>query len=286
MKQMTVPVSVIVPVKNEEHNLGRCLASVRWAGEIFVVDSHSTDATARIAQDFDAEVVQFDFDGKFPKKKAWALRTLQLRHEWVFLIDADEELPADGEAVIADAIRDSDGINGYWVNRRFWFLGQRLEHAYFPNWNLRLFRHRLGRFERLTTHIAEGSDMEVHEHVLVEGRTSFLPLVLEHYAYPTVDAFLEKHHRYANWEATVDWSANGHDPGLRGRVGVRRRLRRWSHRLPFRPWLRFAYIYLWQRGFLDGAAGYYFARLHAYYEFLSSLKRFERNFHAHRHLGN
>ena len=283
---MKVPVSIIVPVKNEEQNLGRCLASTRWAGEIFVVDSHSTDATARIAQDFGAEVVQFDFAGQFPKKKEWALRTLQLRHEWVFLIDADEELPAEGEAIIAGALRDSEGINGYWVNRRFWFLGRPLRHAYFPNWNLRLFRHRLGRFERLTPHAADGSDMEVHEHVLVEGRTSCLRLVLEHYAYPTVDAFLRKHHQYANWEAAVDWSAIAHNPVLEGQAGLRRSLRRWSQRLPFRPWLRFAYIYLWQRGFLDGAAGYYFARLHAYYEFLSSLKRFERDLHAHRFLGN
>ncbi|MBV8815398.1 MAG: glycosyltransferase family 2 protein [Verrucomicrobia bacterium] len=283
---MKVPVSIIVPVKNEEPNLARCLASIRWAGEIFVVDSHSTDATPRIAQDFNAEFVQFDLNGQPHKKKEWALRTLKLQHEWVFLIDADEELPADGEAVVALAIRDSKGINGYWVNRRFWFLGRPLEHAYFPNWNLRLFRHRLARFEQLTTETAGGSDVEVHEHVLVEGRTSYLPLVLEHYAYPTVDAFLQKHHRYANWEAAVDWGAVRHNPALPGRVGWRRRLRCWSQGLPFRPWLRFAYIYLWQRGFLDGAAGYYFARLHAYYEFLSSLKRFERDLHAHRHLGN
>jgi glycosyltransferase involved in cell wall biosynthesis len=283
---MKVPVSIIVPVKNEERNLARCLASARWAGEIFVVDSHSTDATPRIAQDFGAQVVQFDFAGKSPKKKEWALRTLELQHDWVFLIDADEELPAEGEALIADAIQDSKGINGYWVNRRFWFLGRPLEHAYFPNWNMRLFRHQLGRFERLTTQTADGSDMEVHEHVLVEGRTSYLPLVLEHYAYPTVEAFLQKHHRYANWEAAVDWSAIAHNPVLGGRIGLRRRLRRLSQRLPFRPWLRFAYIYLWQRGFLDGAAGYYFARLHAYYEFLSNLKRFERDLHAHRFMGN
>jgi glycosyltransferase involved in cell wall biosynthesis len=283
---MKLPVSIIVPVKNEEHNLGRCLASAQWAGEIFVVDSHSTDATAGIARDFGAEVVQFDLNEQFPKKKEWALRTLKLQYDWVFLIDADEELPAEAEAVIAGAIQHSNGINGYWVNRRFWFLGRPLDHAYFPNWNLRLFRHRLGRFERLTTQTADGSDVEVHEHALVEGRTSYLHLVLEHYAYPTVDAFLQKHHRYANWEAALDWGAIAHNPMLRGRVGWRRRLRRWSQRLPFRPWSRFAYIYLWQRGFLDGAAGYYFARLHAYYEFLSSLKGFERDLHAHRHLGN
>lgn len=279
---MKLPISVIVPVKNEERNLGPCLESLKWAEEIYVVDSYSTDATAQIARDAGAEVIQFDFTGQWPKKKEWALRNLSIRHEWVFLIDADEQVPANGGAIIAEAIRQNNGVNGYWVNRRYWFLGKALNHAYFPNWNLRLFRHSLGRFERLTDEATDGSDMEVHEHIVVEGRTAYLNLVLEHYAYPTVDAFLEKSYRYANWEAAVDWSAVAEDSGLIGQVQMRRRLRRWSHRLPIRPWLRFAYIYLWQWGFLDGPAGYYFAKLHAYYEFVSNVKRFERELPGHR----
>ena len=104
------------------------------------MDSHSTDGTAQVARDAGAKVIQFDFTGQWPKKKEWALRNLPLRHEWVFLIDADERIPADGAAVIADAIRQNNGVNGYWINRRYWFLGKPLNHAYFPNWNLRLFR--------------------------------------------------------------------------------------------------------------------------------------------------
>jgi glycosyltransferase involved in cell wall biosynthesis len=92
---MKLPISVIVPVKNEERNLGPCLESLKWAEEIYVVDSYSTDATAQIARDAGAEVIQFDFTGQWPKKKEWALRNLPIRHEWVFLIDADEQVPAN-----------------------------------------------------------------------------------------------------------------------------------------------------------------------------------------------
>ena len=84
-----VPVSIIVPVRNEAANLARCLDSVKWADEIFVVDSHSTDETAQIAEAHGAKVVQFDFNGTWPKKKNWALENLPFRNEWIFILDAD-----------------------------------------------------------------------------------------------------------------------------------------------------------------------------------------------------
>ena len=145
------------------------------------------------------------------------------------------------------------------------FMGQWLRHAYYPNWNLRLFRHRLGRYEKLTDVDTESGDNEVHEHVIVQGRTSRLRSEMDHYAFPSVEVFVEKHNRYSNWEARValDRFLHGSGPGIQsGRVGLRRRLKKWSQRLPFRPWLRFLYVYVWQRGFLDGRAGYHFARLH------------------------
>ena len=93
-----VPVSVIIPIKNEAVNLPRCLDCVKWADEIFVVDSQSTDGSIAIAQDFGAKVVQFEFNGTWPKKKNWALENLAFRNEWVFILDADEVLPPEGKA--------------------------------------------------------------------------------------------------------------------------------------------------------------------------------------------
>lgn len=273
-----VPVSVIVPIRNEEENMPRCLASVRWADEIFVVDSQSSDGSVEIAEKAGAQVVQFHFNGTWPKKKNWALENLPFRNEWVFILDADEVLPAECEAEFRDAIANAGALAGYWINRRFMFLGKWLKHSYYPNWNLRLFRHALGRYEKLTEAATRSGDNEVHEHVVVQGPTGRLRCEMDHYAFPTVETFVEKHNRYSNWEARV--ALERHLAASSGqlshaRVDRRRRLKLLSHRLPCRPLLRFLYVYVWQKGFLDGWEGYYFARLHAMYEFLSVAKTFE-----------
>jgi glycosyltransferase involved in cell wall biosynthesis len=273
-----VPVSVIVPIKNEAENLSRCLASVSWADEIFVVDSQSTDGSQQIAGQHDAKVVQFNFSGSWPKKKNWALENLPFKNDWVFILDADEVLPRDAQAEFAAAMEKAGNIVGYWINRHFIFLGRRLRHSYYPNWNLRLFRRALGRYEKLTSAETGSGDNEVHEHVIVQGPTARLKCEMEHHAFPSIESFVEKHNRYSNWEARVaaDELLHGSSRDLSNApVQRRRRLKQLSQRLPFRPLLRFLYIYIWQKGFLDGRDGYYFARLHAFYEFLSVAKTYE-----------
>jgi glycosyltransferase involved in cell wall biosynthesis len=274
----SIPVSIIVPVREEAENLPRCLDCVKWADEIFVVDSHSADKTAEIAAARGAKVVQFDFNGTWPKKKNWALENLPFRNEWVFILDADEALPPEAEQEFAQAIATAGEIGGYWINRRFMFMGKWLRHSYYPNWNLRLFRHSLGRYEKLTGADTRSGDNEVHEHVIVQGPTGRLRCEMDHYAFPSVEVFIEKHNRYSNWEARVSADRQLSGGGAQidsAPVERRRKLKEFSQRLPFRPLLRFLYIYLWQKGFLDGREGYYFARLHAVYEFLSVAKTYE-----------
>ncbi len=291
---MKVPVSILIPIKNEAANLPRCLAAVAWADEIFVVDSHSTDGSQAICERAGARVVQFDFNGVWPKKKNWALENLPFRNEWVFILDADEVLPPGTAGEFADLIaHDGRGRAGYWINRRFMFMGRWLRHAYYPNWNLRLFKHRLGRYEKLVDGATGSGDNEVHEHIIVQGATGRLKSEMDHYAFPTIGTFVEKHNRYSNWEAVLDLqeyqrglatqsaapdpaAPQGRDrPDVRLQspaVRLRRRLKRLARRLPFRPALRFLYVYIVQGGILDGRPGYYFARLHGFYEFLSVAK--------------
>ena len=117
-----LPITVVVPVLNEELNLPAALASVAWADEIFVVDSGSTDDTARRAADAGAEVVSFFYEGKGPRKKAWALANLEPRNPWVFLLDADERVPEKLRDEIAQAI-ERDDYDGWYVDREFIFMG-------------------------------------------------------------------------------------------------------------------------------------------------------------------
>ena len=275
-----VPVSVLIPIRNEEANLPRCLASVAWADEILVVDSQSTDNSIPIARRFGAEVIQFRFNGIWPKKKNWALENLPFRHEWVLILDADEVMPPEAGAEIADVIAaDGNGSVGFWINRRFMFMGRWLRHAYYPNWNLRLFKHRLGRYERLVQGATQSGDNEVHEHILVQGPTGRLRCEMDHYAFASIDVFVEKHNRYSNWEARLELEegldhTRSATPQSR-HVRLRRTLKRAVRRMPFRPLLRFVYVYVFQAGFLDGREGYIFARLHAVYEFLAVAKAAE-----------
>ncbi len=117
-----VPLSVLVPVKNEAANVRDCLASVSFAQEIVVVDSGSTDGTQAVAEAAGARIVQFVWNGKFPRKKNWALQNVRWQHEWVLILDADERITPALEREITQAIRRTDA-DGFYLNRRFWFLG-------------------------------------------------------------------------------------------------------------------------------------------------------------------
>lgn len=275
------PISVLIPAKNESANLAACIASVAFCDEIVVVDSQSTDGTRQIAEQAGARVVDFVWNGDFPKKKNWALENLPWKHEWLFIIDADERATPELEAAMRAAITESTSPHaGYYVNRRFWFLDGWLRHCgYYPSWNLRFFRHPAGRYERgaavADTH---SGDNEVHEHVKLAGSAGYLAGEMEHYAFPDIATWVEKHNRYSNWEARlqVDAAQTGPaDAALEPGLARKRRLRRLAWRLPFRPAIRFCYHYFIRAGFLDGYRGYVFCRLMAWYEFLSAAKAAE-----------
>jgi glycosyltransferase involved in cell wall biosynthesis len=273
------PISILIPAKNEQANLAACLESCRFADEVVVVDSASTDGTREIAAQFDAKVVDFKWNGAFPKKKNWALAHVPWRHEWVFILDADERITSELAAELRQIAEAAENpVDGYYVNRRFWFLDGWLRHCgYYPSWNLRFFRHRLGRYEQFAGVSDTGSgDNEVHEHVILQGKTGHLRGEMEHYAFPTIDVWVEKHNRYSNWEARLLVSREGAavatQTALVPALARKRRLKQLAAHLPFRPTLRFLYHYLWRAGFLDGYRGYIFCRLMSAYEFLSLAK--------------
>ena len=273
------PLSVIVPVKNEADNLRRCLPALAWADQVFVVDSQSGDGTREIAAEMGATVVDFHYSGGYPKKKNWALETLPFRNEWVLIVDADEVVPPELAREIRERIA-RDEADGYYLNSRYYFLGGRIKHCgYSECWNLRLFKHRMGRYEKLIDGAGgRAGDNEAHEHVELNGRVLRLAGMLDHYAYPTIAAWVEKHNRYAIWEASVhDRLMSEPIPASIGRgKRFKRRLKRLAARLPLRPLVRFGYAYFLRLGFLDGRPGFYFCGLLAFYDFLIEANRFEQ----------
>jgi glycosyltransferase involved in cell wall biosynthesis len=274
------PVSILIPTRNEQANLAACLASCRFADEVVVVDSHSSDGTQEIAAAHGARVVNFTWNGSLPKKKNWSLANVPWRNEWVFILDADERITPALAQELAEVVA-APTADGYYVNRRFWFLDGWLNHCgYYPSWNLRFFRHQLGRYEELPGAAGSGSgDNEVHEHVILQGQPARLKAEMEHYAFPTIETWLEKHNRYSNWEARLlangGTEAKANASRLTPELARKRRLKSMAAHMPFRPSLRFLYHYVFRAGFLDGYRGFVFCRLMGFYEFLSVTKASE-----------
>ncbi len=281
MSQTKAPVSALVPMLNEEANIVACLQSLQFCDEIWVVDSHSRDRSAALAEQLGARVVQFDYRRGGPKKKNWALENLPFKHSWVLILDCDERTTPELEMEIRAAVAQPDGRAGFHLNRRVYFLGRWLRHCWYPSWNLRLFQHRLGRYERLESGHLETGDNEVHEHVLLDGSAGFLKNDLLHYDYRSLHHFIERHNRYSTWEAEHRLRQRlgqdaGLKPSLRGDPLQRRRwLKNLFLRLPFKPLARFLYTYFWRRGFLDGYPGFLISAYMAIYEFEIGMKMYE-----------
>jgi glycosyltransferase involved in cell wall biosynthesis len=261
-----LPVTVIVAARNEARNLPRCLESLRDVGEVYVIDSQSTDATAEIAQSYGAHVVQFHYQGGWPKKRQWAMESLPLSYGWIFLVDADEALTPELANEIQRGIQDP-AYDGYYIALRMFFLGRELRHSGANFYKLSLFRRGKGRFEcRLKDQDQSMADMEVHEHIVIteqgqsRSRTTRLKHSLLHHNVESLSHYIRKHDEYSNWEARV-WmagDANARDlaPSLFGSQAQRRRwLRKKFFAIPGSPVLFFFYKYVFSMGFLDGIPG-------------------------------
>lgn len=269
--------TVVLPVLNEEQNLPAVLESVKGVRRVVVVDSGSTDATVDIATHAGAEVVQFDYEPGGPKKKAWLLSELEITTRWVLLLDADERIPASLWAEIDAVLTDPETASGYYVDRELHFMG-RVMRSFQPNWNMRLFRTGTARMEDLGLESLPGTgDNEIHEHVVVDGRTGFLSTPLIHDDFRGLTAWLDRHNKYATWEAHLYATFRSEPVRISGLLRAnaierKRILRRVWVRLPGRPVLRFLTWYFARRGFLDGRQGLHFCLLMAHYELTISLK--------------
>ncbi len=260
-------ISVLILTLNEELNLPRCLESVSWSDDIVVLDSFSSDRTVEIAKAHGARVYRRKFENERDQRTA-SLR-LPFRHPWVFNPDADEvATPALRDEMLA-AVRAAPPHAAYRMRRRDMFMGTWIRHAsLYPTWLVRLFRPEAIAFER-----------SINLRYLVRGTEGRLENDLLHYSFQKgLESWFEKHNRYSSREAaeTLQSLASGHLDlaGLLSPDAVRRRraLKELSFRLPFRPELRFLYMYLVRLGFLDGRAGYHYCRLLATYEYMISIK--------------
>lgn len=265
-------ISVLIPTKNEEANLPFALASVQgWAAEVFVLDSGSTDRTREIAAAYGAQFVEHAWEG-YARQKNWGLDHLPMTGKWVFILDADEVItPELRDELRRVAQEDQAAENGFYINRFFIFLGQRIKHCgYYPSWNLRFFRRGKARYEV----------REVHEHMIVDGKVGYLKHEMEHNDRRGMEFYIAKHNHYSTLEArelfrveqgaaegTMRFSFWGGP--IERRRWVKNRL--WP-KLPAKWVLRWLFMYVFKLGILDGTVGFHFCLFLASYEHQITLK--------------
>lgn len=246
---MPKPLSVTIITRDEAHNIARCLESVRWADEIVVVDSGSTDGTIEICRSFPCRLIQTEWRGFGPTKR---FAVEQAAHDWILSVDADEVI-TDALARAIRALLDAPPqAAAYRITRRSYYLGNPIR---FSGWQrdcpVRLFDRRRGNF----------GDEIVHESVHVEGKVASLEGgLLLHYPYPSLATHLAKMERYSHLAAV-----QLHERGRSSTI---------SEAL-LRAGAKFAKMYVLRGGFLDGKAGFVLASNSAYGVFLKYLRLWE-----------
>jgi glycosyltransferase involved in cell wall biosynthesis len=263
-------ISVFILTLNEEANLPQCLDSVKWSDDVLIVDSYSTDRTVELAHRKGARVLQNRFVN-FADQRNFGLSHGGFKHEWVLHLDADE--------LVSDELRDEmlatvrlPEKEAYQVASRLIFQGRWLKHSGLYPW----YQVRLGRRGSLTfVQVGHGQ-----RESLAEDKIGTLRAALFHNSFSKgIHDWVEKHNRYSTAEArhflhesageAIDWAGIllASHPTRR-----RRALKHLFSRLPFRPTLRFLYMYFFKLGFLDGRPGFTYCRLLMIYEYLIVLK--------------
>ena len=262
-----IGISVLVLTRNEQADLPGCLASVAWADDIHVLDSESTDATVRIATGLGARVTSRPFDG-YASQRNFGLR-LPFKHPWVLTLDADERVPAELATEMRAFVQSAPpAVAAARMRRRDIWWGQWLKHAQISPFYVRLLRVGRGYYER-----------EINEVLVVDGAIANLHSTFDHFPFSKgLDHWIGKHNQYSRMEAELIASGNVITPSwktaLFGADFNQRRVHQKAifYRLPGRPLIKFLYMVLARRAFLDGAAGLRYATLQSIYEYMIVLK--------------
>jgi glycosyltransferase involved in cell wall biosynthesis len=264
--------SIYILTHNEEIDIADCIDSALLSDDVVVVDSFSSDRTIEIANQYPVRVVQHAFESH-GKQRTWMLESVPVKHEWVYILEADERMTPELFQECLDIIQNPQHV-GYYVAERVMFMGQWIRHStQYPRYQLRLFRRDKVWF----------TDYGHTEREVVDGSTGFIQETYPHYTCGKgMSRWIEKHNRYSTNEAietirqletgSVDWKALVWG---QSEVERRRALKDLSLRVPFRPLIRFLYMYFFLGGILDGRAGFTWCVLQAFYEYLILLKVWE-----------
>lgn len=271
--EKSISISIVIPVKNEEKNLPRCLDLLKGFSEIIVVDSGSTDSTKEIAEKWGARFINFEWNGKFPKKRNWVLRNERLKNDWVLFLDADELPSKEFIEEIKERVGRED-YDGYWITFINYFMGNQLKHGDKFR-KLPLFKVGKGEYEKIEEDSWSHLDMEIHEHPIIEGNVGSIKAPIIHNDYRGLEHYIQKHNAYSSWEARryLKLKEEGFD-----QLNKRQRLKYKLIEMGLMSTAYFIGSFFLKAGFLDGRTGYDFARFKANYflQIQSKIKEFQK----------
>jgi glycosyltransferase involved in cell wall biosynthesis len=273
--KMESNISIIILTYNEEVNLTKCLESIlNLSDDVIVVDSYSTDKTLDIAKKYGARVMQHEFKNQATQFN-WALDNIEIKHEWILRLDADEVITKELEKEIVETLpRVADDISGFYIKRKVYFMGRWIKHgAYYPTWILRLFRK--GR--------ARSEEREMDEHIiLLQGKPANLKNDFIDENLNKLSWWIDRYNKYSTREVSALLI---HNESVSEKLdGSQTERKRWLknnfyYRTPkfLRAFLYFVYRYFIRLGFLDGREGLMFHFLQGFwYRFLIDAKMYEQ----------
>lgn len=274
---MNNTIAAIILTYNEQLHLERCIRSLQpFCQEIWVVDSFSTDGTEEIATRLGAHFVQHAFENQ-AQQFNWAIRSLDIKADWLWRVDADEYISRELGEKVTNAVRTCDAdVNGIYVNKAIVFQGRKLRHGgWYPAPQIKVIRKGFG----------ESENKVMDEHLIItSGRTIYVDGDQTDENLHDLTWWTDKHNRYASREAEnmlrmrygLDEDSRGVRPRLFGNDAERKRWLKLRYaRMPLfvRPFLYFFARYILKLGVLDGSSGFIWYVLQGFwYRFLVDAK--------------
>lgn len=266
---MIMSISVLILTKNEQQDLSGCLESVSWSDDIHVYDSHSTDNTQQIAQAAGAHITKRPFDN-WAAHQNWGLQNIHFKHAWVFYIDADERMTPELIESVQQVVQNPGDKVAFRIQRRDFFMNTWLKHVQTSPFYMRLFRPEKMRYERLVNPVS-----------IADGPVGEIKGYLDHYPFSKgISHWFNRHNNYSSLEAEqiiINRKVGGKLSLYQAFFAKDFHQRRFHqkelfYRLPFRPFIKFLILYIGKFGFLDGKAGFTYAVLQSFYEYMIVLK--------------
>lgn len=263
-------ISVLILTKNEQQDLPGCLESVKWCDDIHVFDSFSDDLTLQIAADAGAKITKRKFDNYASQRNA-SLEEIDFKYDWIFILDADERIPNDLKIEILNVIPNlNSSINGFRIQRKDYLNEKWLKHAQMSAYYTRLIRRNKAKYHR-----------EINEVIEVDGEVLNLKNHFDHYPFSKgYKHWLNKHNDYSSMEAqrwideqngSIEFSIKKafFSPDFSEKRFHQKGL---YYKMPFRPLIKWIYLVIIKKSFLDGYEGITVATLQSIYEYFIVLK--------------